>query len=181
MINKIKCFILVIVFYIFGCDQISAGSGSLVTYSFATSKQRLEAAVLKVIAENNNIYREPETSQEYKDMYKEVIKERNRKNRDLQVDTNYVDYYNDGKTYLTIKLKDYDYEFTFRYYGDEKEWKSSPRSEFFIVYAFNKYRKGGGYNDNLDPSFIKELTNVFEQQFANKVESELGVRYIRSE
>jgi len=180
--NKIKyLLIVVIVSSLFGCDMISAGSGSLVVYSFETSKENLEAAVMKVIADNKNIHREPEANQEYKDIYKEFIKEKNKENKDIYLDTNYVDEYNDGKTYLTIKIKDKDYKFTFRYYGDEKEWKTSPTSEFFIVYAYDKYRKGGGYYDKLDPKFLKQLTDVFELELANKVEKELGVKYVKAE
>jgi len=177
MIKKvIKCLFLLLFLSLHGCDMISAGSGSLKFYNFETTKAKLEIAVMKVIADNKNIYRKAEVSQEYKDIYKEFAKEKNKEHKNDQIDTNYVDDYNEG-AYLTIYSKEKDYEFTFRYYGDEEEWKTSPRSAFFLVYAYDKYRKGGGYNDKLDAKFLKELTDTFELEFVNKVETELGIKY----
>lgn len=157
--------------------MISAGHGSLENYQFDVSKAKLEAAVMKVISANKNIYREPQTSEEYKKIYKEITKERNKEDKNGYVDTNYVDYYNDGKNYVTIKIKDKDYEFTLRYYGDEIEWKSSPKSEFFIVFARNKYGKGGGFNNNPDPKLVKQLVDVFKSEFVDKVAKELNIKY----
>jgi hypothetical protein len=180
MLNKIKSLILVFVLFFISCDNIAAGSGSLVSYSFQFPKEKLGAAVMKVIDENRNIHREPEASQEYKDIYKEVIKERNKENKDPQEDPNYVDYYNDGKTYLTIKMVKQDCEFTFRYLGNENDWKTSPTSELIIVYAYGKYRRGGGFYDKLDPAFIKQLTDVFELEFINRIEKELGTKSVKT-
>lgn len=177
MIQKhTKNLILFLLLVLSGCDMISAGHGSLNGYYFETTKQKLENAVMKVIAENKDIYREVPTSQEYKDIYKEITKERNKETPHIQVDTNYVDYYNDGKNYVTIKLRDEAYKFTFRYYGDLDEWKTSPHSEFFIVYAYEN-GNGGGYKDRLDAELLKRLNKVFELEFVDKVAKELGIKY----
>ncbi len=163
-----------------GCGFYSAGHGSLSqSYTFNTSKAKLESAVMKVIADTNKYYREPPVSQEYKDLYKKTMEERNKEDKDNYEDPNVpdYDYYNDGTNYVTIKIKDTGCKFTFRYYGDENMWKTSPTSAFFIVYARDKSRKGGGYNDHLDPEFVKQLTKVFELKFANEVEKELGLTY----
>lgn len=182
MIQKRTNYLLLFLFLALnGCNIISAGHGSLTSYDFETNKAKLEAAVMKVIAENKNIYREPEPNQEAKDIYKEIAKERNKDDESINTDTTYVDYYNDGKDYLTIKIKDKNYRFTFRYYGDEETWKTSPTSSFFIVYAYNELGQGGGYNDNLDPKLLKQLTAVFESELANKVEKELGLKYTAKE
>jgi hypothetical protein len=155
--------------FLFSCNLISAGHGSFTRYFFNTSKANLETAVMKVIAENRNIYRELEASQEYRNTYKEIIKERNEEAKNNDIDTNYVDYYNDGKSYVTISINNEDFRFVFRYLGDEKEWSTSPNSEFFLVYINDKFGKGGGYKDNIDPKFVKRLSNVFEVEFVNKV------------
>lgn len=163
------------------CEMISAGHGGFSTYSFEVKKKNLETAIMKVIETDSNFYREPEVSQEYKDIYKEITKERNKENPDLQVDTNYLDYYNDGKNYITIKIKNTDYKFTFRYIGDEEYWNNSTNSQFYIVYMRDEYNRGGGYKDKLEPQFVDKLTNVFETEFVQKVSKELGIAYSKKE
>ncbi|GEM_PF-4315367 len=161
--------------------MISAGHGGFTTYSFETNKKSLETAILKVIANDSNIYREPEVSQEYKDIYKEITEERNKELKNGYINTEYVDYYNDGKNYLTIKIKDKDYKFTFRYIGDEEYWQSSSNSQFYIVYLYDEYNRGGGYKDKLEPKFVNKLSNVFELEFVNKVSKELGIPFSKTE
>ena len=108
------------------------------------------------------------------------------KSVDTSIETRYKDssvdlaagdnYYNDGINYVTITIKDSQIkdEFTFRYYGDQEYWKSSPSSEIFIVYAFDKDRKGGsdGHGD-LSNKMEKEFTDIFESQFVAKINEEL--------
>lgn len=177
--HKLKYFFFVVYCssLLSGCEMFSAGHGGFTSYSFEVKKKRLETAIMKVIDTDSNFYREPEVSQEYKDIYKEITKERNKENPDIQVDTNYVDFYNDGKNYLTIKIKSTDYKFTFRYIGDEEYWNNSPNSQFYIVYMHDQYNQGGGYKDKLEPQFIAKLTNVFETEFVKKVSNELGISF----
>jgi hypothetical protein len=161
--------------------MISAGHGGFTNYSFKTKKKTLETAVMKVIANDSNIYREPEATQEYKDIYKKSTEESNKELKDGYVNPNYVDYYNDGKNYMTITIKDKGYEFTFRYIGDEEYWDKSPNSEFYLVYLHDEHNEGGGYKDKLEPEFIKKLANVFETDFVNKVSKELDIPFTKTE
>ncbi|MFW0718437.1 hypothetical protein [Pedobacter sp. N23S346] len=176
--HKLKHFIIAYCcFFLPSCEMFSAGHGGFMSYSFEIKKKELEGAIIKVIETDSNFYREPEVSQEYKDIYKEITKERNKENPDSEIDTNYVDYYNDGENYVTIKLKNTDYKFTFRYIGDEEYWNNSPNSQFYIVYMRDEYNRGGGYKDKLEPQFIDKLTNVFETEFVQKVSKELGIPF----
>ncbi|RZJ71523.1 MAG: hypothetical protein EOO47_22875 [Flavobacterium sp.] len=168
-------------FLLLSCEMISAGHGGFTTYSFEVKKRDLETAIMKVIKTDSNFYREPEVSKEYKDVYKEVTKERNQENPDIQIDTNYVDYYNDGKNYVTIKIKNTDYKFTFRYIGDQEYWNNSTNSQFYIVYMRDQYNRGGGYKDKLEPPFTNKLTNVFETEFVQKVSKELGIPFSKED
>lgn len=176
------CLMLISLCACSGCDMIGGGShGSLKRYEFNIIKAKLEVAVLKVIAGNKNIYREPEPDRSYKDTYKEIIKERN-KTSEYQLDTNYVDEYNDGG-YITIKIKtrDQENEYTFRFYGDEQYWKTSPTSEIFIAYAHDKHGKGGSEADkNVDPVLLEQFVSVFETEFINKVETVLKLKSFRT-
>lgn len=161
--------------------MISAGHGVFTTYSFKTKKKDLEAAVMKVIEQDSNIYREPEASQEYKDIYKKATEEQNKELKDGALSTDYVDYYNDGKNYLTIKLKHKNYKYTFRYIGDEKYWEKSSDSEFYIVYIWDENNRGGGYKDKLEPEFVKKLADEFEIKFVDKVSNQLGIPFTKRE
>jgi hypothetical protein len=181
--HKLKYFIIIAYcsFFLSGCEMFSAGHGGFMSYSFEVKKKELETAIMKVIDTDSNFYREPKASQEYKDIYKEITKGRNKENPELQVDTNYVDYYNDGKNYVTIKIKNIDYKFTFRYIGDKEYWNNSPNSQFYIVYMYDQYNRGGGYKDKLEPQFINKLTNAFETEFVQKVSKELGIQFSKTE
>ena|SRR5215217_3213783 len=173
--------IFLVLFFLSSCEMISAGHGGFTTYSFDTNKRNLESAILKVIANDSNFFREPEASQEYKDIYKEITAERNKELKDGYVDTNYVDYYNDGKNYITIRIKDKDYKFTFRFIGDDESWEKASNSQFYLVYLHDQYNKGGGYKDKLEPKFIKQLTDVFELEFLNKVSKEMNIPFTKTE
>lgn len=181
--HKLKYFIIIAYFSFFlsGCEMLSAGHGGFTSYSFEVKKKELETAIMKVIQTDSNFYREPEVSQEYKDIYNEITEERNKENPDIQVNTNYVDYYNDGKNYVTIKIKNIDYKFTFRYIGDQEYWNNSTNSQFYIVYMHDQYNGGGGYKDKLEPQLINKLTNAFEIEFVQKVSKELGIPFSRIE
>lgn len=177
MYRNTTSYLILFLLLSFNSCVISAGHGSLTSYNFETSKAKLETAVMKVIAEDKNIYREPKPNQEVKDIYKKIAKERNNENKDFNADLSAYSYYNDGKNYLTITIKNKNYKFIFRYYGGEEEWKTSPTSSFFVVYAYNQFGHGGGYNNNLDAKLVKELTTAFESEFVDKVQKELGIKY----
>jgi hypothetical protein len=180
---KLNYFILIYLLssFLSSCEMISAGHGGFTTYSFDTNKETLETSIMKVIKNDSNIYREPEASQEYKDIYKEITAERNKKLKDGYINTDYADYYNDGKYYITIKIRNRDYKFTFRFIGDDEYWETSSNSQFYLVYLYNEYSKGGGYKDKLDPKVIKQLTDVFELEFVNKVSEEMNMPFTKTE
>lgn len=146
------------------------GAGSIKSYRYATTKNNLQKAVMTVIRNNPNIYRD-----NIKDKGVDTpIESRYRdSNADLAAGAN---YYNDVVNYVTITIKDgrLKDEFTFRYYGDQEYWKSSPSSEIFIVYAYDKDGKGGsdGHGD-LSKKMEREFTEVFESQFVDKINKEL--------
>jgi hypothetical protein len=155
-----------LIFIFSGCG----GAGSIKGYRYATTKYNLQKAVMTVIKNSPNIYRDstmdktvdPSIETRYKDS-----------NVDLAAGNN---YYNDVINYVTITITDGQTkdEFTFRYYGDQEYWNSSPSSEIFIVYAFDKFRKGGsdGHGD-LSTKMEKEFTDIFESQFVAKLNKEL--------
>jgi len=132
------------------CNLFDAGThGMIKQYTFSVSKYELEKVINKVIAITSNIYR----------------------------DTSKHDYYNDGSAYVTIKIgaKNNPSEYIFRYYGDEEMWKVSPhQSEIFVCYAYNSDRNGGKDGDaRLTPIIRKQLTDLFEVAFVEKVNAEL--------
>lgn len=135
--------------------MIGAGThGLLKGYRYSISKKELETAVIKVIEKNPNIYR----------------------------DTIDKDYYNDGITYLTIKIKnkDIENEYTFRYYGDQEDWKNSTYSEIFICYAYDKYGKGGSEGKgNFTKEQEKGLIDAFEMFFIDQLDRELNLNHIQ--
>jgi hypothetical protein len=114
------------------CFYSTGTHGSIKYYNYATTKDKLENAVIKVIKSNHNIY--PDTIKNY------MIDVTNGKH-----DTIHNDYYNDSKTYKTMKIKvvDEENEYTFRYYGGEEDWKTSKTSGIFICYAYDKNGQGG--------------------------------------
>ena len=123
---------------------------------------------MTVIKNNPNIYRDGK-------MDKSVDTSIETRYKDSNVDVAAGDnYYNDGINYVTITIVDGQTrdEFTFRYYGDQEYWKSSPSSEIFIVYAFDKDRKGGS-DERLSNKMEKKFTAFFENQFVAKLNNEL--------
>jgi hypothetical protein len=154
MINRIKKGAMAfVVMASISCNFISAGThGMIKSYDFPVSKYELENVIHKVITNSHNIYR----------------------------DTSDHGYYNDGNNYLTIKIgkESESSKYIFRYYGDEKMWKASPNSsEIFICYAYNKDNKGGKDGDqNLNPAVRTQLTELFENEFIDKIKTELNFK-----
>jgi hypothetical protein len=126
--------------------------GQLRRYRYSIPKNKLELAVIKLIEKNPIIYR----------------------------DTINKDYYNDGITYLTIKIKnkEIENEYVFRYYGDQEGWKNSTNSEIFICYAYDKYGKGGSDGSgNFTREQKKELIDAFNKFFIDQLDSALSIHH----
>jgi hypothetical protein len=156
---------LILIYFVIG-----GGAGSIKSYRYATTKNNLQTAVMTVIRNSPNIYRDSTRDNSVDTSIESRYKD---SNVDLAAGVN---YYNDVVNYVTITIKDGQLkdEFTFRYYGDQEYWKSSPSSEIFIVYAYDKDRKGGsdGHGD-LSKKMEREFTEVFESQFVAKINKEL--------
>jgi len=165
-VHEIRVIGLAMIFLFAGCG----GAGSIKSYRYATTKYELQKAVMTVIRNNSNIYRDSS-----KDNRVDTTLEEKYKDSMVDIATG-SNYYNDGRNYVTIKIKagQTEDEFTFRYYGDEEYWKSSPSSELFIAYAFDKDGKGGsdGHGD-LSNKQEREFTDLFEREFVTKVNKEL--------
>jgi len=156
-----------------GCF-ISAGThGSIKGYQYATKKENLQRAVMAVIKSNSNIYRD--TSLDH--LGSSPLLSNQGASGDQSAGDN---YYNDIKNYVTIKItsgRDTN-EYTFRYYGDDEDWKTSPNSELFICYAFDKDRKGGSEGDGkVTKEMAKQFTDVLEKEFIKKINEKLSLQY----
>ena len=143
------------------------GHGSIKGYRYPVTKWKLEKAVLDVIKNDSNIFRD--TAKQYITVINQD--DSNKK----KVITN--NYYNDG-TYITIKIKSGAEvnEYIFRYYGDKDYWDTASSSEIFICYAYDKNDNGGAGRDNLIDDLKNKLTGVFEAEFVSKIDKELNVK-----
>jgi hypothetical protein len=175
MINKYACrssFVIVLI-SLSSCF-ISAGThGSIKGYQYETSKGNLQKAVMAVIKSNPNIFRD--TSLDH--LGSSPLLDSANSRGDYSAGDN---YYNDIKHYVTIKITPSEgpYEYTFRYYGDDEDWKTSANSELFICYAYDQNHKGGHEGDKeLTDERLKKLTAVFENEFVSKISKELTLQY----
>ncbi len=174
MTRQISLYLLTFLFttILTGCFIGAGTHGSLKGYQYATTKEKLDSAVMFVIKNNPNIYRDP-TNSNY------IIDQTNGKN-----DTIVDNYYNDGKSYVTIKIKTDkgQTEYTFRYYGGEEDWKIATTSEIFICYAYDELRKGGSEgNGGVDRKTLKHLTEVFERELVKNIDKRLNLAHIETE
>ncbi|RWY52483.1 hypothetical protein EPL05_11300 [Mucilaginibacter gilvus] len=154
-----------------GCF-ISAGThGSLKEYKYAIKKEKLQQAIMKVIKSSSNIYRDTSLDKSSNPPTNSAS------SGDQSTGDN---YYNDVENYVTIKITSGQEvnEYTFRYYGDEEDWKTSSNSEIFICYAFDKNHKGGSdCNGGVTKEMLKEFTDIFEKEFISKVDLELNLSH----
>lgn len=170
MIRKISIYLVTILLttIMTGCFMGAGTHGSLKGYKYATTKEKLDSAVMFVIKNNPNIYRDT-TDANF------IIDKANGKN-----DTIIGNYYNDGKSYLTISIKTDkgQTEYTFRYYGGEEYWETSTTSEIFICYAYDEFRNGGSEgNGGVGRKTLKYLTEVFERELISNIDKQLRLKY----
>ena len=93
-------------------------------------------------------------------------------------------FYNDIKHYVTIKITSGQKvnEYVFRYYGPDEDWKTSPTSEIFICYAHDKNGNGGSEgNGGVSKKMAKEFTDIFENEFIDKVDKQLNLTHTDTE
>ncbi len=158
---------LLIIFLLSSC--VGAGThGSIKGYEYSVSKYRLEKIIDKIILKNNNVYRD-------------TIRNYMVDITDGKSDTIYSNYYNDGKNYITVVISQEagNYRYIFRYLGDSTYWDSSETSEIFIAYAYDENNRGGSEGNGgvtwYKPFLKKKLVTVFEKEFIEKINKELGV------
>jgi hypothetical protein len=162
MKKLIGLMIFVLIISLTGCFFGAGTHGSIRGYQYPTTKYELEKAVMTVIKNNKSIYR---------DTTKDSTSGKS--------DADFNNYYNDGKNYVTIKIKgaDIEYEYTFRYYGGEEYWKTSTNSEIFICYVHDGKGNGGnagdGSFDKTPPEIKRNMIKLFETKFVNKIDKEL--------
>ncbi len=165
--------------YLTGCGT----HGSIKGYQYATIKSNLEKAVMCVIKNNSNIYRD--TSLDYLGSSPALDHLGDNDSAGSYVSWDAGDnYYNDIKHYVTIEITSGQVvnSYTFRYYGGDKEWSTSTRSELFICYVNNKKSNDGfKRNGEITKTMAKEFTEIFEKEFVNKVDKELNLQHIDAE
>ena len=153
-----------------GCGFGVGSHGSIKGYQYPVTKSELEKAVMTVLQNKTNVYRD--TIRNY------MIDVTNGKN-----DTIENNYYNDGKNYLTIHIKTSDNltDYTFRYLGDSLTWANSPTSEIFICYIYDTKGNGGSEGNGkwgqTSSSTQTIMINLFEKEFIDKLDKELNKKH----
>src|SRR5690606_7917088 len=169
----IQTFISTILTTILSGCFIGAGThGSLKGYQYSITKDKLDTAVMFVIKNNPNIYRDT--------IGNKIFANVGNGKQDTIIDNSY----NDGHEYVTIKIKTNkgQCEYTFRYYGGEEYWKTAKTSEIFICYAYDESNKGGSEgNGGVDSEILKHLTDVFEKELVSNVDKKLNMKHSDTE
>jgi len=155
------------------CSCLNAGThGSLGAYVFPVAKKDLQKVVEKIIAESPDIHRD--TTKNY------ILDMTNGRN-----DTIINNHYNDGETYLSIKIENNGSgretsQYTIQYVGTEEDWSTAKTSSLSIAYAYDENGKGGSENNgdvSSQTSIVrKKLIDLFERTFINRIKKELDVQ-----
>ena len=168
---------------------LSSGCGSgegIKSYSYPTTKDNLEKAVLKVITTNPHIV--IDTTQA------KVLVRRNPDNPDdtstvlinlsdfHSPDSANVAAYYKGVIKIKIKVGKIENDYTFRYLGDEQYWKSATSSAIFIQKATDKtgnsINQGENVNGEFKSKLAKDFTSLFEKEVVSKIEKELNLKHV---
>jgi hypothetical protein len=180
MTGKICLYILIAICTVAtGCIFGAGTHGSIKGYQYATKKDSLQKAIMAVIKNNPNIYRD--TSLDY--LGSSPLLDHSDAG-DYSAGEN---YYNDIKHYVTITISSghEKNEYTFRYYGDDEDWKTSYSSKIFICYAHDQNGKGGseggGGLEWYRSGLKKKFTDLFEKELISKVDKELNLPHAETE
>ena len=157
-----------LVMQLFSC--LTAGThGSIKAYDYSVSKNVLQKAIEKVIAESADIHRD--STKNY------IIDVTNGKN-----DTIIDNQYNDGIEYLTINIDNNGKgkgtnKYIFQY-GTEGNEDTAKTSFISIAYGYDKNGHGGIDGNGgvawYRPFLKKKLINLFEEKLINRIDKELG-------
>jgi len=130
--------------------------GAIKRYEYSVPKSVLEKAVWKIIETNSNIKRDTIN----------------------QNDSIKYGYYNDSINYISfvITKEELANDYTFRYAGDSVYYDTSKVSTISIAYAWDKNANGG--HEGISGKVKKQLINLFETEFVNKIDNELHLKHI---
>ena len=144
-----SAFFVLIFACVFTACLLSGGThGSISSYTFEVPKDTLANAVKRLIRQDTSIHRDWR-----------------------------ADYYNDGKSYVTLSLYSGSekYEYVFRYTGDSTYWANSNSSEIFICYVYNGKGQGGsegnGKWDKTSKKVQEDMISTFDKGFVKKIET----------
>ena len=175
MTKNFNYLIFALTFLLVRC--LGAGThGSIKGYQYSINKDSLQKAIMTVIKNNPNIYR----NTSFDSLGSSPALDHS-EGGDYSAGDN---YYNDIKHYVTIKITSGQNvnEYVFRYYGADENWKTSSTSEIFICYAHDKDGNGGSEgNGGVSRKMAKELTAIFEKEFVDKIDKELNLTHIDTE
>ncbi len=155
-----------------GCFIGAGTHGSLKGYQYQTTKDKLDSAVMYVIKNNPNIYRDT--------IGNKFLADVGNGKQDTIIDNSY----NDGHEYVSIKIKTEKGQcgYTFRYYGGEDHWKTSKTSEIFICWAYDEFGKGGSEgNGGVESKTLNHLTELFEKELVSNIDKKLNLTHIDTE
>ncbi len=152
---------------IFAFCSTAGTHGSIKSYGYAVSKESLEKAINEVINEDRlTLFRPP---------------------LDTLGSNSINDNYHNKDGYITLHISSpKKYEYIFRFYGGEEEWKNSPNySQIFICYAWDDENKGGSegvgglewYRFGLKDKLIE----YFEENFIAKIDKKLQMGHSEEE
>lgn len=155
---KLIVWILVIGSVFMSCTSMIGGThGSIKAYEYSVPKYVLDKAVWKVIGTNSNIKRDTIN----------------------QNDGIKYGYYNDSINYISFVITKGDLanDYTLRYTGDSIYYDTSKVSAISLAYAWDKNANGG--HEGVSGKLKKQLVNLFETEFVNKIDEELHLKHKR--
>ena len=141
------------------------GAVTIQGYQYPIKKDSLQTAIMSVIKNNPNIFRDTSLDSLGSSPMLD--------HRDGEYYSAGKNYYNDIKHYVTIKItfRQQVNEYVFKYYGPDEDWKTSPTSKIFICYInHNKESNGMIFEEK-----AKYFTDIFENEFVNKIDKELNL------
>ncbi len=161
------CLICIVISILSGCRKKEL---TIKTYEFPVTIDRLDKAILEVIAENKQLHT---------DSTREVIT--TSANKDLG--ELLPEYYNSRELFISMKIfldTNY-YYYTFRYCAVKTIPAADAGSRLDIMPAFDLKGNGGtaakGGVTDLKPLLKKRITTLFEKKFISKVDLKLGTSH----